>query len=337
MGEFKVAYGYPISQEKLKEIQSISPDLHLVDIIDLIKDEHGEDSSKAQKATRELDTILRDVEVFYGLKLPKDLLKRAPKFRWIQYYWVGFEAHVGRDILDSPIVLTNARGVSALCIAEWVVMMMLMFCKQANDFLAERRDRTFGRVSYELSELQGKTVGVVGLGAIGEEVARLSKAFRTRVLATKRSVTHRQSAVGYVDELLPPTELDHLLENSDFVVLCLPITSETDKLIEERELRLMRPTSYIINIARGKIIDEPVLVRALKEGWIAGAGLDVFETEPLPPESELWDLDNVITAPHISGDVERYGDRTADLFIRNLKRYIKGEGLISVVKKDLGY
>ncbi|MFQ5873994.1 MAG: D-2-hydroxyacid dehydrogenase [Dehalococcoidia bacterium] len=343
MAELKVAYGFPIPEETLKKLQSVSPDVRLVNVIDVMKEEHrkrkesGAGSAEAQRAAQKVDSLLQDVEVFYSANLPNDLVKRAPKLRWLQYVWDGIDLDVGPDILESSVLLTNARQLAALCMAEWVMMVMLMFSKQAIDFTGEWRDRTWRRVSYELWELQGKTVGVVGLGAIGDEVARLSKGFGMRVMATRRSATKRQSSVGYADELLPAAELDELLKNSDFVVLCVPLNQETDKLIGERELRLMRPTSYILNVARGKVIDEPALVRALKEGWIAGAGLDVFETEPLPAESELWEMPNVIAAPHITGDVEGYIDRIADLFLENLERYTKGEKLINVVNKELRY
>ena len=346
MGEVKVAYGYSIPEAQIKALQSISPDVRLVDVIDLMKEErrkgkeHGADSAEAQKARQELDTVLGDVEVFYSASLPADLPTRAPKLKWLQYVWDGIDLDVGKDILESPILVTNARQLMALCIAEWVVMVMLMFSKRANDFIAERQERSWrGRVGdfYDLWELQGKTVGVVGLGAIGSEVARLCKAFRMRVIATRRSAKQRQSNVGDVDEVMPASDLDDLLKASDIVALCVPGTPETRNLIGERELKLMGPETYLINVARGSVVDEPALVRALKEGWIAGAGLDVFRVEPLPTESELWDLHNVIMAPHITGDVIGYDALIADLLCRNLERYIKGRDLINLVDKKIGY
>lgn len=343
MAELKVAYAFPIYEEGLKNLKSVSPDVKLVDIVDLLnKDneaqkEFGASSPEARSAREESDVVLGDVEVLYSADLPMDLHNRAPKLKWLQYVWDGVDIEPGRQILDSPIVLTNGREVGALCIAEWVIMTMLMFIKKAPQFMAERKEKKWGNEGiYQMGELRGKTLGVLGLGAIGKEVARLGKAFGMRVIATRRSITKRQSSVGYVDELLPATEQDDLLKESDFVALCVPLIPETTHLIGEHELNIMKPTAYIFNVARGSVIDEPVLVRALKEGWIAGAGLDVFETEPMPPDNELWELPNAITAPHISGNSPGYEDRMADLFCQNLERYIKGEELINVVNQ-LGY
>jgi phosphoglycerate dehydrogenase-like enzyme len=175
------------------------------------------------------------------------------------------------------------------------------------------------------------------MGAIGSRVAELAHAFGMRVLAIRRSVDARQPGEGAVSELLPPSELGHLLEQSDYVVLAVPLTPESTKMIGEAELRAMKPSGVLINIARGSVIDEPVLIRALKERWIAGAALDVFEREPLPSESELWGLDNVLLTPHISGGTPRYMERAVELFCENLRRYLAGEPLRNVVDVARGY
>ncbi|MEE9248225.1 MAG: D-2-hydroxyacid dehydrogenase [Dehalococcoidia bacterium] len=343
MGELKIAYGYSIPEEYLKRLEAISSDLRLLNVIDLVKveystaKEHGADSPEARAARAKVDDVIREVEVYYSATLPSNLPERAPNLKWLQYVWDGIDLDVGKDILESPIVITNARQISALNIAEWVVMVMLMFSKRANDLLAERNDRFWSTDFYDQWELREKTVGVVGLGAIGGDVARLCKAFGMRVMATRRSATQRQSNVGDVDEVLPASDLDVLLKESDFVVMSVPGTPETTKLIGERELRLIGPSGYLINVARGSIVDETALVRALKEGWIAGAGLDVFEVEPLPKDSEIWGLHNVIMASHKTGDVMGYDDRIADLLCRNVERYVKGEELINLVNKKAGY
>ena len=346
MGEIKVAYDFPISDEYLAKLQATSPDVRLVNLIDAAREDatqtekHGESSSEAQRARAAVDAELKDAQVLYTADPPTGLVQRAPNLKWLQYVWDGIDLGVGPDILESPIVVTNARQLGALCIAEWVLLAMLMFSKKALDFMQDWRDKDWRKSNgdfYYLWELKGKTVGVVGLGAIGDDVARLSKAFGMRVLATRRSATKRQTSVGNVDQLYPASELDEVLKQSDFVVLCVPLTKETEKLIGERELKLMSKDAYIINIARGQVIDEPVLAKALREGWIAGAGLDVFEVEPLSSDSELYDLPNVIGAHHITGDVDVYNDRIAALFAQNLERYVKGEDFINLVNKELGY
>jgi phosphoglycerate dehydrogenase-like enzyme len=211
---------------------------------------------------------------------------------------------------------------------------MLMFAKGAPGFLRAQARHEWLR--YMPKELLGATVGIVGMGHIGEEVARLAKAFGCRIVATRRSV---QAATrdALADELLPASELHRLLEVSDYVVLAVPLTPETHGMIGGAELRAMKPDAVLVNIARGAVVDEPALVEALRERLIAGAALDVFEREPLPEDSPLWELDNVIISPHISGGTEIYNQRAVDIFADNLRRYLAGEPLRNVVDPARGY
>ena len=342
MAPLKIAYGYPISQAHVDRLNAL-PGVELFDLVSLLKSEkdtaseHGPDSPEATAARQSVDDVISQIEIYYSASLPGGLPKRAPNLKWLQYVWDGIDLDVGPDILESPIVITNARQLSNRNIAEWVMMCILMFSKKQPRLIAERRDKVWSGDFYDQMELEGKTVGVVGLGAIGGDVARLSKAFGMTVLATRRTVTGRQYNVGDVDEVMPASDLDDLLKRSDYIALCVPGTPGTRQLITERELDLMGPTSFLVNIARGSVVDEDALTRALKENRIAGAGLDVFATEPLPQDSELWDLDNVIFASHKAGDVKGYDDRVADLFTQNVERYIKGEDLINLVDKKAGY
>jgi phosphoglycerate dehydrogenase-like enzyme len=185
--------------------------------------------------------------------------------------------------------------------------------------------------------LAGQTVGIVGLGSIGRAVARLAKAFDMRVLGVRRSGAPLECADYEVDGIFGPLDLLNVLAESDYVVLALPLTEETHHLIGELALRAMKPSAYRIHVSRGAVIDEAALVRALKEGEVAGAGLDVFESEPLPPESELWGMDNVIISPHIAGGTPRYMELAVDLFCENLRRYLAGEPLRNVVDTKRGY
>jgi D-2-hydroxyacid dehydrogenase (NADP+) len=190
--------------------------------------------------------------------------------------------------------------------------------------------RTYGATG----ELEGQTIGIVGFGKIGQEVARLAEAFRMRVVALRRDPS-RGGPPGVA--LWPPDRLGDLLECSDFVVVAVPLTDETSRLIGEEALRRMKRTAYLINVARGKIVDESALVRALEERWIAGAALDVFEHEPLPAESRLWRLPNVIITFHIAGTTPRYWERVTDVFGENLRRFLAGEELENRVDKERGY
>jgi phosphoglycerate dehydrogenase-like enzyme len=198
------------------------------------------------------------------------------------------------------------------------------------------------------TELRGKALGVVGYGSIGREVARIAKhGFAMRVLAMTRGGDRRdrgyhEPGVGDPEGVLPDAwftraQLLDLLAQSDFVLIATPLTDETRNLIGACELRALKPTAYMVNIARGGIVNEAALVRALKENWIAGAGVDVFEHEPLAADSELWKLENALVAPHISSATPHYDDRAVELFCENLRRYVRGDELLNLVDITKGY
>ena len=215
-----------------------------------------------------------------------------------------------------------------------VLEMMLMFIKDAPACFQMKRDREWKRYKQRL--LRDQTAGIIGLGMIGREIARLCKAFDMKVIGICRSGGPGRS-FPEVDRVYFREELPELLAASDFVVLALPLTNETRGMIGEKELRSMKPGAYLINVARGAVVDEGALVRALEERWIAGAGLDVFVKEPLPPESRFYELPNVIFSPHISGDMPDYEWRATDIFCENLSRYLAGEPFLHEVDKQKGY
>ncbi len=270
-------------------------------------------------------------EAFTGLG---SIAEVAPRLKWVQLTSAGADRLLNSGMIEGGIVVTTVSGLHATPIGEYVLCVMLMFAKGAPGFLRAQGRHEWLR--YMPGELRGATVGVVGMGHIGEEVARLSKAFGCRVVATRRSVT-RPASDATADELLPPSALHHLLAQSDYVVLAVPLTAETRGLIGEAELRAMKPTAVLVNIARGPVVDESALIAALREGRIAGAALDVFEREPLPADSPLWDMDNVVVSPHISGGTEIYNERAVGIFADNLRRYLRGEPLRNVVDPARGY
>jgi phosphoglycerate dehydrogenase-like enzyme len=298
---------------------------------------------EAQTARQELAEAMSDAEVLFGFwgnmlvemyPNPQVLRENAPKLRWVQLTSAGVDRAARSGLVGSEFMITNASGVHATPIGEYVLLLMLMFCKGAKTFVRAQERHEWTR--FMSRELYGKTVGIVGYGHIGEGVAKLAKAFGCRIIATRRSITER-TRTDLVDVLLPAAELPELLAESDFVVLAVPLTDETRHMIGEAELRTMKPSGVLINIARGAVIDTDALVRALKDGTIAGAGLDVFEQEPLPPESELWSLENVIMSPHISGGTEIYNQRAVAIFCENLRRYLAGEPLMNLVDAERGY
>ena len=316
--------------EIIKQISRVSPRLNVIDgSVPAIAEFRRQPQGK-----EELDALLAEAEVIYGLFLPHDVVARAPRLKWVQTISAGVDRLASTDIWKTPVILTGVSGIHATPIGEFVLAFMLMFAKRAPLFVRSQLNHEWAR--FIPAELRGKTVGIVGLGNIGREIARLSRAFGMKVIATRRSAGSTSRARN-VDKLLPMSRLKQLLSESDYVVIATPLTPETTGLIGTEELKAMKPSAYIINISRGGIIDEDALIQALDEKRIAGAGLDVTAIEPLPPDSRLWDYDNVIISPHVSGSMEDYMQKATDLFCENLHRYVNGRKLINVVDKKRGY
>jgi len=262
----------------------------------------------------------------------------AKNLKWVQSSGAGVERFQFPAFINSKVILTNASGIHN-SVSEHALGLILAFGRRLSMYIRFQSEHKWDRREFEpwhglfIDELMGKVLGIIGLGHIGHEIARKGKCFGMTVIATKRSPV---SKPAYVDELLPPKGLGDLLRRSDFVVICVPITTETHHLIGEKELRMMKKNAILINIGRGDVIEKDSLIKALKERWIAGAGLDVFETEPLPSESELWDFENVIITPHVAGSTPHYSERLYDLFVENLKRFNERRPLINVIDKKIG-
>jgi len=326
----KVLVANAIGDESLRMIRGVSPRVEVTDVSDLARAERRGDFSRRE----ELDALLASAEVVYALKFPPDLIARAPRLNWVQMYSTGVDRVLDDEFRNSRVMMTCMSGCHETTIGEFVLMLMLMFVKQAPRSFHQKQS---GRWKwFPVGVLRSKTVGIVGLGRIGRELARLCQTFGMRVVATRRSA-RKVTRARNVDKVLPREQLPELLSQSDFVVIAVPLTSETRGLIGEEELRAMKPTAYLINIARGAIVDEEALVRALREEWIAGAGLDVFATEPLAPDSPLREFANVIFSPHVAGDIENYNAQATELFCENLRRYLQAKKLLNVVDKNRGY
>jgi phosphoglycerate dehydrogenase-like enzyme len=283
----------------------------------------------------DIDAILHSVEVIIACRLPDGIRARAPQLRWVQYVGAGLDHLMPADELKrADYVITNFSGVHAIPLAEAVLTMMLTLVKSWALFHEQQRRHIWQR--HIIGELHGKTVGIIGLGRIGREIARVCSALGMRVVAVRRSEP-TDVPVEHVDRLFSRTQLHVLLAESDFVVCSAPATPETYHLLGEAELRRMKPGAYFINVGRGQLVDEPVLVRALAEGWIAGAGLDVFEAEPLPASSPLWELPNVFVLPHQGSDTLRTLERGVELICDNLRRYVEASPLLNVVDPARGY
>lgn len=275
------------------------------------------------------------VEVIQAGRWSEELWKSAPRLKWVQSGGAGVEGLLTQDFIASPIILTNAQGIYAIPIADHIMAFILCFSRQFNHLVRYQMEHKWADWGeFRIDELTEKTLGIVGLGGIGSEVAARAKAFGMRVIATRR---RPEMSAENADEVRGADELAWLLGESDFVALCTALTPATHHLIGAEQLRQMKPTAYLINIGRGGLIDENVLAEALLERAIAGAGLDVFEEEPLSAESPLWDMPNVMIAPHVAGDSPRSHERFMALFCENLRRYVAGEPLLNVVDKEAGY
>lgn len=282
---------------------------------------------------------LADTDVLFAVRFSPEDFKIAKQLKWLHLSSAGATHVLFPELVESNVIVTNSRGLYGIPIAEHILGMMIILARKLHEayrFQLEGkwpRKEMFDRYP-SFSELYGQTAGVIGLGDIGLAVAERVKALGMHVIATKR---HVGVPPPCVDELLGPEGLPYLLQTSDFVVIAAPLTPETRGLIGEHELRLMKPTAYIFNVGRGAIIQETVLIRALREGWIAGAGLDVTEVEPLPLDSELLRLPNVLLTPHYSGLRSHYWEHAVALFKPNLAKFLRGELLDKVVDKRSGY
>ncbi|MBN1366714.1 MAG: D-2-hydroxyacid dehydrogenase [Dehalococcoidales bacterium] len=319
----------------LEQIKLVSPRLKVIDISGLAQLKMIDRFlTEPDNVRAKINKILADAEIIYGYRLPEHLIRRAPKLKWYQSMTAGIDWFVEDTLLNSKVIITTVGGIHSTVIPEFVMAQMLMLAKQAPELFELKHEKQWYR--FMPIVLKGKTIGILGLGKIGCEIARMAKAFGMKVIAVRRSAK-KGSHSKYANQVLPPSKTHRLLAESDFVVVALPLTRETTRIIGERELNAMKPSAYIINIARGAIIDQPALIRALEEQRIAGAALDVFDTEPLPTDNKLWEMPNVIISPHIAGAMPDYEQRATDVFCQNLARYIDGKRLINVVNKKRGY
>ncbi len=270
-------------------------------------------------------------DVIWGSRFLSEVLPEAKQLKLIQVSSAGVDRLLTAELLAHPAALSNARGIHGATISEHVFMLMLALNRSLPAVLKSAEQQEWTRPDVLL--LEGKTLGIVGYGSIGQAIARRAKAFDMRVLATRR----RPQPDQWADEVWNDSRLGDLLAQSDYVILATPLTKETHHLIGAKELAAMKPTGILINIARGPVVDEPALIECLQAKRILGAGLDVFETEPLQKDNPLWQLPNVIVTPHLAGNMPDYDDRAFTIFLENLRRLNAGEPLQNVVDKKLGY
>lgn len=291
-----------------------------------------------------------EAEIYYALgRVPP--LAKAPNLQWVQAHYAGVDSLKDSELWQSDVLITTASGVHAVNMAQYALTQILLWAHRVPNWFKYKQTKKWGDNRWDTfvpQELQDKTLGILGYGSIGRELARLVKPFGCKILVTKRDARHLTDT-GYSDlgsgdvagdlpdRVYPSEATRSMLAECDFVVITLPLTERTHYLFDEELFKAMKPSAFLVNVGRGAIIKESDLVRGLKKGWLAGAGLDVYEEEPLPEDSPLWELENVILTPHISGFTPHYDERATDIFVENLRRYLAGEPLLNLVNREEGY
>jgi phosphoglycerate dehydrogenase-like enzyme len=296
------------------------PPERTADLLDALDGAIPSDSVVVADTPAESRDHVGTVDGIVTYDLDDGLLAAATDLRWIQCLSAGVD-HYDLDALrERGIVLTNSSGIHAEPIAEQVLCYLLMFERGIVQGTRQQARNAWER--FEGSELRGKTVGVVGVGAIGTRVAEVCSALGTTVLGTKRDTSERPAAV---DELFAADDYHEILRRSDYVVLACPLTEETEGLVGGPEFRLMSSETVLVNVARGGVVDEAALTRALQNRAIRGAALDVFEEEPLPADSPLWDLSNVVVTPHMAGSTPKKPERWREILTQNYEALAAGD------------
>jgi phosphoglycerate dehydrogenase-like enzyme len=321
MSKRKMVITHKISDKLLQNIENTAPDWELI----------------VGKEPHIWQDHLEDAEIIAGWKknlselLEKDSLNNL---KWIQSWSAGINYMPLPKLAEQNIQLTTAAGVHAYPISETIFALMLAQTRKIDQYVKNQQEKKWHHGDISL-EIHGKTIGIFGFGAIGKETAKIAKAFGMHVIGVRFSGKPDE----YADEMYTTEQLEEILPKCDYIAVTLPLTKETKHLFGAKEFSLMKPSAFFINIGRGEIADEQALTEALQNQQIAGAGLDVFEKEPLNEESPLWELENVIITPHTAGSTEYYDQRLIqDIFIPNLKQYLAGENpSINLVDFDKGY
>lgn len=326
-----------LTDEQASKLQMVSPKLAI--------------HQHPDGAPETLPASLRDqVNVVFGSGPLIAAASELPQVRWVQVQYAGVDGLVDTPVWQSEIVITNASGIHAMPIAERTMAMILAFRARLPELwqYKQRREWPESTEIFKNAGLRGTTLGIAGYGAIGGELARQAAALGMRVLALnsrgqRRTMdTYLQPGIGDPQMQIPERmyaadALREMLPECDHVVALTPLTQQTWHMFDEAAFASMKPTALFYNFGRGGLVDEQALIAALKGGQIAGAGLDVFEQEPLPTDSPLWDMPNVIISPHVGGASEQYQDWATDLFAENLRRYVNDEPLLNVVDRQTGY
>jgi phosphoglycerate dehydrogenase-like enzyme len=285
-------------------------------------------------AREALPALLAEAEAYLAGPFNAALLAAAPKLRWVHSSGAGVEGLLFPEVVASDVVLTNARGAHRVAMPEYVLMCMLAWTHHLPQLLDAQRRREW--IHPAAQEINGKTLGLLGYGEIGRAVANRARPLGVRCIALRRDPA-RQEGGDLVERVYGPQQLHDFLRDCDFVVNSLPLTDETRGVFDEAAFAAMRHTAVLIHLGRGPTVQQDALLQALRDRWIAGAFLDVFDAEPLPPDAPLWTVENAIITSHTSGNSVRYMERSIDIFCDNVRRFVAGDKLRNIVDKRRGY
>ena len=341
-----VVIGSYFEEEHIRCIQEVDEGLKILYREDLVPpprwpgDHNGpEDWQRSPREDEEFLAMLAEAEVLYDFPRghTQDLMHYTPKLRWLQASMAG-AGEVARTagLLETDVMVTTASGIYSNPLAEFALMVMLQHAKKLDRLRSEKAQKIW-RQDF-VDSLEGKTLCIVGMGNIGRAIAKRARPFGMRVIGVKRTVCDDDPAHEYADDLRTTDGLRDAVAEADYVAVALPGTPETHHLVDAAVMEAMKPGAYFVNVGRGAAVDEGALIRPLQDGHLSGAGLDVFEVEPLPEDSPLWDMENVIISPHATDMVpELINPLQTDLFRENLRRYLRDEELINVLDKRLLY
>ena len=325
-----------LNEAYVEQIQGVSPRLRVIEAgpaANAYLQARKQGPEAGATPAEDLRSLIAEGEVLFGLRFDREIVAMMPRLRWVQAMTAGVDHLLTLGLQERGIRLTSSR-IHRIQIGEYVLTMLLALTKRLPELLRTQAEHRWAGLV--LDEIYEKTLGIVGLGAIGTRVAEIGRFLGMRVVACRRRPPEVEQD-ELIDRWYPSDRLREMLAECDYVVLAVPSTAETARLIGAAELQAMKSTAYLINIARGSVVDEPALIEALRNQQITGAALDVFTREPLPADSPLWDLPNVILTPHVSGPTPRYTERATELFRENLRRYLAGEPLLNEVDPARGY
>lgn len=340
----RILFASYVEPDLVERVRQTVPDIELLYRPDLLRpprypaDHGGAERARSPEQEAEWRGLLREATILYDFDRTHldDLPELAPNVHWIQATSAGIGQLVGRQAYADRMpdtIFTTARGVHAIPLAEFTAMSMLMHSRRAGHFRVLQSNKEWER--YAATDLEGRTAVVVGLGAVGREVARVAQALRLRVVGIRRNTDSDETLP--VDELAGPDQLMTHLPDADFLILVAPHTAETEGMIGAEQFAALPPGAALINIGRGALVDEAALVASLTSGHLAAAYLDVFAEEPLPISSPLWEMPNVLITPHSASTSDRENGRIIDIFCENLRRYLAGEERLNVLDTVLLY